>query len=333
MYQYLDDKSILITGGTGSFGQAAIDRILKFSNPKRLAILSRDEFKQHQMQQRYIKESRLRYFLGDIRELDRLRRAFDGVDVVIHAAALKQVAMAEYNPFEYIKTNVLGTQNIVDAAIDTGVKQVIALSSDKACRPNNVYGATKLCADKLLLAGNSYSGKSGPQFSVVRFGNIAGTRGSVLPVFQQLAPSGQLPITDKRVTRFWMTLPQSVEFLVETMSLASAGELHVPVLPSVRIVDIANAVCPSCKMYEIGLRPGENLHEQIVDEADNPILNTAGDRFVITSAALMNPSPFDSYDDEETETPPHLYRSDTNHQWVTVEQIRESIHESDGSVA
>ena len=328
MFQHLDDKSILITGGTGSFGQAAIDRILKFSNPRRLAILSRDEFKQHQMQQRHVEESRLRYFLGDIRELDRLRRAFDGVDVVIHAAALKQVTMAEYNPFEYVKTNVLGTQNVVDAAIDAGVGQVIALSSDKACRPNNVYGATKLCADKLLLAGNSYSGESGPKFSVVRFGNIAGTRGSVLPVFQQLSPSGSLPITDKRMTRFWITLTESVEFLVETMAIASAGELHVPVLPSVRIVDIAKAVCPSCELHEIGLRPGEKLHEQIVDEADNPIRSPVGDRFVITSAALDNNNYLGPTADADIGELSHSYRSDTNDQWVSVDQIRNSINET-----
>ena len=328
MYQHLDGRSILITGGTGSFGQAAIDRILKFSDPRRFAILSRDEFKQHEMQQRHFQEPRLRYFLGDIRDLDRLRRAFEGVEIVIHAAALKQVEMAEYNPFEYVKTNVLGTQNVVDAAIDTGVDQVIALSSDKACRPNNVYGATKLCADKLLLAGNSYSGESGPKFSVVRFGNIAGTRGSVLPVFQQLAPSGTLPITDKRMTRFWITLTESVEFLVETMAIASAAELHVPVLPSVRIVDIAKAVCPSCELHEIGLRPGEKLHEQIVDEADNPVLSSVGDRFVIASAALDNNNYLGPTADADIEGLSHSYRSDTNDQWISVDQIRNSINET-----
>lgn len=262
----LNDKTILITGGTGSFGKKATEIILKKYKPKRIIIFSRDELKQFEMAQQFSAKNYecMRYFIGDVRDKERLDRAFHGVDYVIHAAALKQVPTAEYNPFEAVKTNVLGAQNIINAAIDKGVKRVIALSTDKAANPINLYGATKLCSDKLFIAGNSYVGDDQSIFSVVRYGNVAGSRGSVIPFFLECKKRGILPITDPRMTRFWITLEQGVDFVLGSLKKMVGGELFVPKLPSMNIMDLANVIAPECETEVIGIRPGEKLHEVMI---------------------------------------------------------------------
>ncbi|MBA4416969.1 MAG: UDP-N-acetylglucosamine 4,6-dehydratase (inverting) [Syntrophus sp. (in: bacteria)] len=266
----LNDKTILITGGTGSFGKKATEIILKNFKPKKLIIFSRDELKQFEMAQKFSdsKYKCIRYFIGDIRDKERLHRAFHNVDYVIHAAALKQVPAAEYNPFEAVKTNILGAQNLINVAIDQGVKKVIALSTDKAANPINLYGATKLCSDKLFIAGNSYVGEDDTEFSVVRYGNVAGSRGSVIPFFLRLRESGILPITDPRMTRFWITLEQGVNFVLSSLKHMVGGELFVPKIPSMNIVDLAKVIAPECKIEIIGIRPGEKLHEIMVTKDD-----------------------------------------------------------------
>ena len=267
----LNGKNILITGGTGSFGRKATEFILKKAQPKRLIIFSRDELKQFEMAQVYpdSKYDCMRYFIGDVRDLERLRRAFRGVDYVIHAAALKQVPAAEYNPFEAVKTNILGAQNVISASIDQKVKRVIALSTDKAANPVNLYGATKLCSDKLFIAGNAYVGRDDTIFSVVRYGNVVGSRGSVIPFFMKYTENGNLPVTDPRMTRFWITLEQAVEFVLWCLDHMCGGELFVPKIPSMNIMDLAKAIAPDCKTKIIGIRPGEMVHEVMVprDEA------------------------------------------------------------------
>ena len=271
----LDDKVILITGGTGSFGKKCTDIILKQAKPKKLIIFSRDELKQFEMAQTYSLQqySCMRYFIGDVRDKERLTRAFRGVDIVIHAAALKQVPAAEYNPFEAVKTNILGAQNIINVAIDQGVKKVIALSTDKAANPINLYGATKLCSDKLFIAGNAYVGRDESIFSVVRYGNVVGSRGSVIPFFLERRKTGVLPITDPRMTRFWITLEQGVSFVLESLNRMVGGELFVPKLPSMNMMNLAKAIAPECRTEMIGIRPGEKLHEVMIprDEARRTI--------------------------------------------------------------
>lgn len=267
----LNDKNILITGGTGSFGKKATEVILKRYKPRRLIIFSRDELKQFEMAQVFsVKEHPcMRYFIGDVREKERLYRAFHDVDYVIHAAALKQVPAAEYNPFEAVRTNILGAQNVISAAIDQKVKKVIALSTDKAANPINLYGATKLCSDKLFIAGNAYVGRDHTIFSVVRYGNVLGSRGSVIPFFFKKKEGGVLPITDPLMTRFWITLEHGVNFVLRCLEQMVGGELFVPKIPSMNIMDLAKAICPECKTDVIGIRPGEKLHEVMVpkDEA------------------------------------------------------------------
>ncbi len=271
----LNEKVILITGGTGSFGKKCTEIILKNYKPRKLIIFSRDELKQFEMSQvfRIEKYNCIRYFIGDVRDRERLERAFSGVDFVIHAAAIKQVPAAEYNPFEAVKTNILGAQNIIDAAIDQNVRKVIALSTDKAANPVNLYGATKLCSDKLFIAGNSYAGHDQTGFSVVRYGNVIGSRGSVIPFFLEKKKEGVIPITDPRMTRFWITLEQGTEFVLKCLECMVGGELFVPKLPSMNIMDLARAICPECKTRIIGARPGEKLHEVMIpaDEARNSI--------------------------------------------------------------
>ena len=266
----LNDKNILITGGTGSFGKKATEIILKKYSPRRLIIFSRDELKQFEMEQQFphSKYDCIRYFIGDIRDKERLYRAFSNVDYVIHAAALKQVPAAEYNPFEAVKTNILGGQNVINVAIDRGVKKVIALSTDKAANPVNLYGATKLCSDKLFIAGNSYVGKDDTLFSVVRYGNVAGSRGSVIPFFLKKREEGVLPITDPRMTRFWITLEQGVNFVLKCLEIMVGGELFVPKIPSMNMMEFAKAIAPECKTEIIGIRPGEKLHEVMVPKDD-----------------------------------------------------------------
>jgi UDP-N-acetylglucosamine 4,6-dehydratase len=266
-----NNKVILITGGTGSFGKKAVEVILKKYKPRRLIIFSRDEFKQFEMAARFNDKDfpSVRYLIGDVRDKERLYRAFRGVDFIIHAAALKQVPAAEYNPFEAVKTNILGAQNVINVAIDQGVKKVIALSTDKAANPINLYGATKLCSDKLFIAGNAYVGQGETAFSVVRYGNVLGSRGSVIPFFLSCKEKGVLPVTDPRMTRFWITLDQGVHFVLQSLERMVGGELFVPKLPSMNILNLAKAIAPECRIEIAGIRPGEKLHEVMIprDEA------------------------------------------------------------------
>ncbi|HOK07940.1 MAG TPA: UDP-N-acetylglucosamine 4,6-dehydratase (inverting) [Syntrophales bacterium] len=266
----LNGKNILITGGTGSFGKKCTEIILRRYKPRRLIIFSRDELKQFEMAQEFpdSKYDCIRFFIGDVRDKERLYRAFNNVDIVIHAAALKQVPTAEYNPFEAVKTNVLGAQNVINVAIDQGVKKVIALSTDKAANPINLYGATKLCSDKLFIAGNSYVGHEHSAFSVVRYGNVVGSRGSVIPFFLNCKNNGYLPITDPRMTRFWITLEQGVNFVLACLERMVGGELFVPKIPSMNIMDLAKAIAPECETKIIGIRPGEKLHELLITKDD-----------------------------------------------------------------
>jgi UDP-N-acetylglucosamine 4,6-dehydratase/5-epimerase len=261
-------KCVLVTGGTGSFGRSFIHQLLK-TDVRRVVVFSRDELKQHEMQTSGFQDHRLRWFLGDVRDRDRLYRAFDGVDYVVHAAALKQVPACEYNPFEAIRTNVIGAQNIIDAAIDRGVSRVLALSTDKACNPINLYGATKLCSDKLFTAGNNYSGNEGPRFACVRYGNVVGSRGSVVPLFHKQRASGVLTITHDEMTRFWITLQDGVQFVMDCLGRMNGGEIFVPKIPTTRVVDVATAIAPEARQELIGIRPGEKMHEVMISEDDS----------------------------------------------------------------
>jgi UDP-N-acetylglucosamine 4,6-dehydratase len=311
--------SVLVTGGTGSFGKTFLRRCLAEEDPARIVVYSRDELKQQEMRQEFGGDRRVRFFIGDVRDLDRLRRAMDSIDVVVHAAALKQVDTAEYNPFECIKTNVLGAQNVIEAAIDEGVERVIALSTDKASSPVNLYGASKLCADKLFTAGNHYAAHGRTRFAVVRYGNVAGSRGSVIPLFRRLAPTGTLPITDHRMTRFWITLEQAVAFVVDCVESMAGGELYVPKIPSVRIVDLARAIAPEAELPEIGIRPGEKLHEEMVSVDDSRRTIELPDRYVVLPVlaewgfkqpAAGRPVP-DGFS----------YSSDTNDHWLEGDEL------------
>jgi UDP-N-acetylglucosamine 4,6-dehydratase len=260
---------VMVTGGTGSFGQKFVELILKEHPPKKLIIFSRDELKQHQMMANGFDHPSLRYFIGDVRDMDRLRRAMNGVTVVIHAAALKQITACEYNPFEAIMTNIMGAKNVIDAAIDRGVKKVIALSTDKAVNPINLYGATKLAAEKLFIQSNAYSGFGPTRFSCVRYGNVVGSRGSVIPLFLQQRQNGCITLTDPRMTRFWITLEQGVRFVIRCLEMMEGGEVFVPKIPSMRILDLAAALAPDCKIKEIGIRPGEKIHEVLISEDES----------------------------------------------------------------
>jgi len=273
----LKGKTVLITGGTGSFGKAATEMILA-QKPKKLIIFSRDELKQFEMSKDY---PEVVFFVGDVRDKDRLYRAFTDVDLVIHAAALKQIPSCEYNPFEAIKTNVLGAQNVIEAAIDRGVKKVVALSTDKAANPINLYGATKLCSDKLFVAGNAYSGGKGTRFAVVRYGNVVGSRGSVIPFFKSIRQTGRIPITDERMTRFWITLEGAVQLVFTAFDKMQGGEIFVPKIPSMKITDLAEAVAPDCEIDIIGIRPGEKLHELMIPEDDARRTLDMGDYYII----------------------------------------------------
>jgi UDP-N-acetylglucosamine 4,6-dehydratase len=265
-----NDKSIIITGGTGSFGKKCTEIILTKYKPKRLIIFSRDELKQFEMAQEFpdTRYECIRYFIGDVRDKERLYRALRNVDYVIHAAALKQVPAAEYNPFEAVKTNIIGAQNVINVSIDRGVQKVIALSTDKAANPINLYGATKLCADKLFVAGNSYVGEVGTKFAVVRYGNVVGSRGSVIPFFLRCRENGCFPITDRRMTRFWITIEQGVNFVLDSLGRMVGGEMFVPKLPSMNIMDLAKAIDPTCKTEIVGIRPGEKIHEVMIPMDD-----------------------------------------------------------------
>jgi UDP-N-acetylglucosamine 4,6-dehydratase len=317
------DKVVLITGGTGSFGRHFCKVMLAEYHPKVIRIFSRGELKQHEMRQEFGDEERLRYFIGDVRDVDRLRRAMEGVDFVVHGAALKQVPACEYNPFEAVKTNIHGAQNVINAAIDARVKKVIALSTDKAVNPVNLYGATKLCSDKLFIQGNAYSAGKGTRFSCVRYGNVIGSRGSVIPLFIKQRESGRLTVTDRRMTRFWITLDEAVELVVKGFTHMQGGEIFVPRIPSMRIMDLAMAVAPECGIDFIGIRPGEKLHEALTgeDEARNTICYDG--MYVI----LPNLSWWQRKNYRNARKLPEdfVYTSDKNDMWITVEELREVI--------
>lgn len=317
----LKDKSILITGGTGSFGRAFVTQSLK-TDLKRIIVFSRDELKQYEMAQDY-QDRRLRFFIGDVRDKDRLYRAFDGVDYVIHAAALKQVPAAEYNPMEAIKTNILGAQNVIDAAIDRNVEKVIALSTDKATNPINLYGATKLCSDKLFVAGNSYAGSKPTKFGVVRYGNVVGSRGSVIPYFQRMKETGVLPITDPQMTRFWITLEQGVQFVMDSLERLHGGEIFVPKIPSMRITDLAQAIAPGCQQKIIGIRPGEKLHEMMISEDDARHSIDCGTYYIIKPEFSWWRDK--AYPQGKALPENFSYCSDTNDRWLTVDELRKMI--------
>jgi len=319
----LDDKNILITGGTGSFGKKFTETVLKKYKPRRLIIFSRDELKQFEMAQVFSKEKYpcLRYFIGDVRDKERLHRAFQGIDYIIHAAALKQVPAAEYNPFEAVKTNILGAQNVIDVAIDHEVKRVVALSTDKAANPVNLYGATKLCSDKLFVAGNSYVGRNQTRFSVVRYGNVVGSRGSVIPFFKKCAKNGVLPITDPRMTRFWITLEQGVNFVLECLEHMVGGEMFVPKLPSMNIMNLAKAIGQNCKMEIVGIRPGEKLHEIMVPRDD--ALNTVEyETFYLIKPAFQFFKRRFCEDGCKKVPDDFEYNSGTNAHWLTVDEMK-----------
>lgn len=319
----IDDSSILITGGSGSLGKSLVEHLLNNTSARRIAIYSRDELKQFQMRSQFQDNPRLRWFIGDVRDRDRLKRALHGVEFVIHTAALKQVDTGEYNPMEFIKTNVLGSQNVIEASIDAGVKKVVALSTDKASSPINLYGATKLTADKLFVAANNYSIPYGTAFCVVRYGNVMGSRGSVIPFFQELAKAGKpLPLTDVRMTRFWISLQNAVQFVMDSFDLMSGGELYVPRIPSMKLVDLAEAIAPGSPIKKIGMRPGEKLHEEMISTDDSRRTLLFDGRYVVMPVVA-----------EWGYVPPkgvlmpegQAYRSDTNDLWMTKEDIRSFV--------
>ncbi len=318
--------SVLVTGGTGSFGKKFIETMLRRQKPRRLIVFSRDELKQHEMLTGGFNDPCLRYFIGDVRDSERLKLAFRGVDVVVHAAALKQVPACEYNPFEAIMTNVIGGKGVIDAALASGVRRVLALSTDKAVNPVNLYGATKLCAEKLFVQSNAYAGGTGTRFSCVRYGNVVGSRGSVIPLFAKQRSTGKLTVTDPRMTRFWITLEQGVEFVTDCIEQMQGGEVFVPKIPSMNIMDLAKALAPACKVENVGIRPGEKLHEVLLSEDEARQAVELDNRFVIQPA-----HPWWSGGRVEKMGKPlpdgFRYTSDNNTQWLTVEQLSELIKE------
>ncbi len=326
----LNGKSILITGGTGSFGQKFVETLFKrYPKVERVAIFSRDELKQFEMAQRFPKSKydQIRYFLGDVRDKDRIKRALEGIDIVIHAAALKQVPAAEYNPFEVIKTNVLGAQNVIEACFDLDVEKVVALSTDKAAAPINLYGATKLCSDKLFVAANNMKGKRDIKLSVVRYGNVLGSRGSVIPFFLKMKKEGQpIPITDERMTRFSITLEEGVELVMKAVDVMWGGEIFVPKIPSVRIVDLAEAIAPGAEPEVIGVRPGEKTDEEMITETDGPNTIEFADYFtILPSMNFLDTDALMKAFNGRMCAAGFKYSSGNNTDWLTVEQIRKLV--------
>ncbi|MGE7090260.1 UDP-N-acetylglucosamine 4,6-dehydratase (inverting) [Lysinibacillus sp. NPDC048646] len=313
----IKNKTVLVTGGTGSFGKKFI-RVILTLGVKKVIVFSRDELKQYEMKQEFI-DSRLRFFIGDVRDKERLHRAFDGVDIVIHAAAMKHVDACEYNPFEAVKTNINGAQNIIEAAIDCGVGKVIALSTDKACSPVNLYGATKLASDKLFVAANAYVGEKKTSFSVVRYGNVVGSRGSVIPFFKKIRETGTLPVTDERMTRFWITLEKGVQFVLDNLERMHGGEIFVPKIPSMKVMDLAKAIAPDCDIEIVGIRPGEKLHEAMIMEDDARHTVEFDDHYVIQPEFPWWSKKFA----EGGKTLPEgfSYTSDNNTEWLSIEQL------------
>lgn len=322
----LNDKTILITGGTGSFGKKCTEIILRRYKPKRLIIFSRDELKQFEMSQVFSEKNYpcMRYFIGDVRDKERLYRAFHRVDYIIHAAALKQVPAAEYNPFEAVKTNILGAQNVINVAIDQKVKRVMALSTDKAANPINLYGATKLCSDKLFVAGNAYVGQDHTAFSVVRYGNVVGSRGSVIPFFLKEREKGVLPITHPHMTRFWITLEQGVNFVLACLELMVGGELFVPKIPSMNIMDLAKAICPECEKRVVGIRTGEKLHEVMVPRDDARMTLEYQDYYLIKPDLRFLNRRF-SENGGQPVPGDFEYNSGTNTWWLSITEMRQMI--------
>ncbi len=329
----LNGANVLVTGGSGSFGHAFLRHVLAHYQPSRLVVYSRDELKHYEMARRFAPEEHrcLRYFIGDVRDSKRLTRAMSGIDFVIHAAALKHVPIAEYNPIEVINTNVIGAENVINAAIDCGVKRVVALSTDKAANPINLYGATKLCADKLFVSANNLSGHDGTRFSVVRYGNVFGSRGSVVELYRRLIADGEksLPITDPRMTRFWITLRQGVCFVLSSLARMKGGEIFVPKIPSMRIVDLARAMAPDLDHRVIGIRPGEKLHEMLISEDDARTTVEFDNAYVVRPAFhFWTPETFEN----ETASPVpdgFRYASDTNDDWLDAARLADLVRESE----
>ncbi len=313
------DEVVLVTGGTGSFGRKFVEIMLKEYKPQKLIVFSRDEMKQHEMRTAGLEHSSLRYFLGDVRDSQRLERAFSGVTVVVHAAALKQVPACEYNPFEAIQTNIMGGKNVIDAAINLGVRRLIALSTDKAVNPINLYGATKLCAEKMFVQANAYAGAQDTRFSCARYGNVVGSRGSVIPVFMEQRKRGRITITDPRMTRFWITLEQGVRFVIRSLQQMHGGEIFVPKIPSMKLLDMAQAVAPDCQIDCVGIRPGEKLHEVLLseDEARNTV--ETEDMFVIQPAHSWWKK--ENWKNASALAEDFRYASDTNSKWLSAEDL------------
>lgn len=321
------NKVILITGGTGSFGKACAKKLLEEHSPSRIRIYSRDELKQWEMAREFGDNPKLRFLIGDVRDPDRLRRACEGVDYLIHAAALKHVPACEYNPVEAVRTNVDGAINVINAALDTNVKKVIALSTDKAVNPVNIYGATKLASDRLFIHGNFYTGAHPTRFSVVRYGNVMGSRGSVIPLFRKQAASGILTITDARMTRFWITLPQAVDFVLSSFEHMQGGELYVPKIPSMRITDLAKIIAPKAKLKEIGIRPGEKLHESLITTEEARDTREMKDRFIVLSPSRewsLNESVYNRY---KKVKPDFEYNSFSNPSYLTQKEMSKMLED------
>jgi len=320
----LAGKSVLVTGGTGSFGKLFVRTALEETAARRVIVFSRDELKQFEMQQLHPGEGRLRFFIGDVRDPARLARAFDGVDVVVHAAALKQIPAAEYNPIEAVRTNIYGAENVINAAIDQGVERVIALSTDKSSSPVNLYGATKLVSDKLFVAGNAYAASKPTRTAVVRYGNVVGSRGSVIPFFRKLAPTGRIPITDARMTRFWITLPHAVRLVFQCLDRMRGGEIFVPKLPSMKIADLARAIAPEAEFSIVGIRPGEKLHEEMISVSAARHSRDLGDHYLIEPEMEW----WTQREDRGKELPEGFrYSSDENSWWLTAEDLRKMVED------
>ncbi len=321
--EFLTGSSILVTGGTGSFGKEFTKVVLRDFDPEKLIIFSRDELKQHEMRTSGFDHPSLRYFIGDVRDRERLYRAFSGVDIVVHAAALKQVPACEYNPFEAVQTNIMGAKNVIDAAIDLDVKKVMAISTDKAVNPINLYGATKLCAEKMFVQANAYSGGEGTTFSVCRYGNVVGTRGSVMPLFLKQRANRTITVTDPRMTRFWITLEQGVRFVIRRIAQMQGGEIFVPKISSMNIMDLAKALAPECAIEYIGIRPGEKLHEVLISEDEARHSVELDDMYIIKPA-----HPWWEVDNWTGARPlPDGFRftSDTNSSWLSIDELRRLI--------
>jgi UDP-N-acetylglucosamine 4,6-dehydratase len=316
-------ESILVTGGTGSFGKKFVEIMLRDYHPQRLVVFSRDELKQHEMRAAGFDHRSLRYFIGDVRDVDRLKRALSGVTVVVHAAALKQVPACEYNPFEAIQTNIMGGRNVIDAAIDQRVRRILALSTDKAVNPINLYGATKLCAEKVFVQANAYAGARDTRFSCARYGNVVGSRGSVIPVFQEQRRSGKITITDPRMTRFWLTLEQGVKFVIRCLEQMHGGEIFVPKIPSMRLLDLAETVAPGCAVETIGIRPGEKLHEVLVSEDESRQTVETEDMFVIQPSHPWWRT--ENWVNGKPLAEGFRYSSDSNDRWLTRRELRELV--------